>query len=90
LALFIEGSKKGSSHAQCDGGVGKGPEEKPEDSVDAKMHNFVIGKMDEGVDLLNTGCGEGGDTQYQGVEGGAGEKVFPWRLFHNKGILGVE
>jgi hypothetical protein len=46
--------------------------------------------MDEGVDLLNTVCGEGGDTQHQGVKGGAGEKVFPWRLFHIKGILGVE
>lgn len=90
MALFIEGSEKGSCHAQCDGGVRKGPEEKTEDRVDAKMHNFVIGEMDKGVDLLNTGCGEGGDTQHQGVEGGAGEKVFPWRLFHNKGILGVE
>ena len=64
MALFIKDSEKGSCHAQCDGGVGKGPEEKPEDRVDAKMHNFVIWEMDEGVDLLNTGCGEGGDAQY--------------------------
>ena len=66
------------------------PGEKPEDRVDAKMHNFVIGEMDEGVDLLNTGCGKGGYAQDQRVEGGAGDKVFPWRLLHNKGILGAE
>ena len=90
MALFVESSKKGACHAQCDGRVGKSPEEKPEDRVDAKMRNFVIGEMDEGVDLLNPSCGEGGDTQHQGVEGGTGENVFPWRLFHKKGILGVE
>jgi hypothetical protein len=54
------------------------------------MHNFVVREMDERIDLLNTGCRKSGDAQDQGVEGGAGEKVFPWRLFHNKGILGVE
>ena len=54
------------------------------------MHNLVVGKVHEAVDLLNAGCGEGGDAENQGIEDHAGEEVFQSQLSHKECILGVE
>lgn len=88
--MFIEGTEEGAGHAEGDGGVGKCTEEKTENGVDAEVHDLVIGQGEKGVDLLDAGGGHGRDAEDEGIEEHAREEVFPWRLFHKKGILGLE
>ncbi len=90
LALLIEGSEEGACHSKGNGRIGQGSEKEAEGGVDGEVHDFVVGKVHEGVDFLNAGCGEGGDAEDEGIEDHAGEEVFPWQLFHKECILGVE
>ena len=90
MALLIEGSEKGACHSKGDGGIGQGSEEEAKGGIDGEVHNLVVGKVHEAVDLLNAGCGEGGDAENQGIEDHAGEEVFQSQLSHKECILGVE